>query len=257
MLYIHALNHLTYKTADLESIYLVREIKQKAGFPLSEEKIHDHFSTLFISNTDLNGLSQALELTEPTIQELKTLLAQNSSIYEPVNLQRAIQMLKETSYALKNNLEYASEISSWQDSFSGEITPLLNKIPKIKSNEEKEAYDRQLNKVFQRILRNEKFLFNANDIINEACLNHICGLDEGLGKGFLFHITLEEEIRKSNFEAIKERFPKESLEKAETIRKNVELIKHGIERAYKINQRMIQWAVILYAYVKWLLSHPS
>jgi hypothetical protein len=65
---------------------------------------------------------------------------------------------------------------------------------------------------------------------------------------------LEEELKKLDFEWVKGRIQKEHLEENEALLKNVTLIKKGIDAAYDMNMRMVNLAVILYSYVKWLNS---
>lgn len=254
MLYIHFLNQLTTKSADLESVYLVREIKQKTGYPLSEEKVKEHFLPLFISETEIKIIEEALGSLEQATEKTKEIMLRKEELHESANFQRTLQILKEMPLPLAKNLEFVKEISGWQSSFINEITPLLSKLPKLKKPEEKNSCNQQLNKIFKTVLRNEKFSFNHQDIINEAHLNHINGLDESLEKGFLFKVSLEDEIKKQDFRELKKNLPQEKLEEAEEIKFKVEQIKKAIERSYDVNMRMVNWAVILYAYVKWLLS---
>lgn len=256
MLYIHSLSHLTPRIADLESVYLIREIKQRTSHPLSEEKMKAHFLPFFISDTDLKHMESALQLVEPTIERVKELRLKNDPAYEPINLQRSIQILKEMPAPLDNNRKYLQNIFDWQGNFAGEVVPILNRLPRLKTREEKESFNQQLNPVFQLVLRNSNMVFNAQDIINEAQLSHITGLSESLQKGFLFRLTLEEELKKQEFGNLRARLAKERLDEVEAVQKNVELIKKGIERAYENNMRMVNWAVLLYTYVKWLVPHP-
>jgi hypothetical protein len=72
--------------------------------------------------------------------------------------------------------------------------------------------------------------------------------------GFLFHLLLEEEINKIKFNIIKNRIPKEELERIEKIKQKVSDIKKGVDRAYENNMRMVQLAVILYSYIKMIMS---
>ena len=81
------------------------------------------------------------------------------------------------------------------------------------------------------------------------------GLIESLNKGFIFHFTLEEELQKRSFEQIKHRIPGNRLEEVEKIKRKVMAINNGVQRAYNFNRRMVDLAVYLYSYIKWL-SQP-
>jgi len=127
-------------------------------------------------------------------------------------------------------------------------------LPKIRTTEDKVHYNNKLNDLFKTVLRNKEFTFNYVDVVNEMHTSHIAGLVESLNKGFFFHYTLEEELRKLEFEAIKHRIPREKLDEVEAIRKKVMAIKNGIDCAYACNLRMVHLAVVLYSYIKWLNS---
>jgi len=106
----------------------------------------------------------------------------------------------------------------------------------------------------KEILRNKEFGFQDEDIISEAQISHIVGLNESLASGFLFHFTLEEELKKVDFETIKPRISQNRLQEDAVIRENVFKIRRGVERAYDINMRMVNLALVMYSYVKWLTS---
>jgi hypothetical protein len=254
MLYIHSLQALNPKSIDVESVYLVRELKQKTPYPFSEQKLGEQFASFFVSNTDKEIMETALQTIEPTMELVKTLMSANDSVHERCNIERTIQTLKEMPEALQNSMKYADEIVDMQANFTAKITPLLNNIPKLKNIEEKKAANNGLNIAFQTLLRRDGLAFNYNGIVHEAHIKHIADLSEGLGKGYLFHVTLEEELQKLNFETIKSRVAQEKLDEVAKIQTNVEIIKKGIDRAYDINMRMINWAVILFAYLKWVSS---
>ena len=133
---------------------------------------------------------------------------------------------------------------------------LLNIIPHLKTKDEKVAHNDRLNKPFQTILRNTEFTFRSNDIINEGHVNAIQGLHESMLKGFFFHYTLEEELKKLDFQGIKKRLPVAEIADVEEIEKNIENINKGVKRAYEVNMRMVNKAVVLYACVKWLHQGP-
>ena len=95
MLYIHSLRDLTQKTADIESTPIVRVIKDKFKLPIAEEKLKEHFSYLFVSDEDKQAIKNALDLIEPTTQEIVKLALTKDSDFELISLQRAYNILKE------------------------------------------------------------------------------------------------------------------------------------------------------------------
>ncbi len=254
MLYIHKLNQLAPKAADLESVYLMRELKQKTPLPINEAKLHELLAEFLVSDTDKTLIDQALPLIEPTIQKVDTLTTEKNDIHESANLVRTAQILREIPLPLQNSLLYVYDISNWQKQFLTEITPLLNSLNKLRANEDKIRANEKLKEIFRKILRNDDFGFKFIDIINEGQVAQIQGLIESIDKGFLFHYTLEEELKKISFADIKRRIPANHLEEAETIRHNVLLIQKGVERAYQVNMRMVNMSIILFSYIKWLTA---
>src|SRR3989338_3920141 len=221
MLYIHQLKHLTPKSAEVESVYLVRELKQKTPFPFDSDKVQEYFSEFTLSPTDIEMIDQATVLVPKTINMIKLVATQQNSIHEPINLQRAITLLNEMPPALHTNRAYVEATMLWQEGFVNEFVSLFNTLPKLRTPEEKRESNIRLNSIFQRVLRNDQFAFRFHDIINEAHVEHISGLHESLNKGFLFHRTLEEELKKLDFASLKLRLPPESVQEADLIQENV------------------------------------
>jgi len=254
MLYIHQLKDLTPKSADIESTFIIRELKVKTPLPLTEAKIRDYFTLFFISESEKQAMAEAVELIEPTIQEVQALLRSKDPVYEPINLQRAINMLREIPPPLLNNLNYAKVIFIWQEDLIQEFAPLFNSLAQLKdrSYEERVTINQKLNEIFERLLRNNVIAFNYKDIIYEAQTSRMNDLLESIERGFFFHIGLEEELKKIDFEFIKRRIPVEKLNTVQHTRDKIAKIKKGVNAAYDINIRMMNWALVVYSYIKWL-----
>ncbi len=255
MLYIHALHHLTTKTAEVESVYLIRDIKTKTPYPLKEAQMQEYFADFTISETDQQLMAQSASLVQPTIETVERLLRENNELHESVALQRTLQMLKNVPAAMQKNISYTEAIMYWQQAmFIPDLTAVFNSLPKLKTREEKIAGNDKLNVIFGKILRNTNFAFNGYDLVNEGQVSEMNALMESLNKGFLFHLSLEEELHKENFDNIKKRISQDKLQEIEELQKNIETIKRGVDRAYQCNMRMVNVALVMYAYVKWLNS---
>ncbi|MBI2102755.1 hypothetical protein HYT55_02865 [Candidatus Woesearchaeota archaeon] len=252
MLYIHQLSHLTPKMADLESVYLVREIKGKTPYPLREDQLKALFNEFFVLGKEIGTIERGLELVEPTVELVKVLLQKQSSLYENINLQRAVQMLKSLPLHLQNNLLFLQEFQIWQGAAPQDVASLFNRVPQLRTMEEKVKTNEEIKKVFGFLLRNPEFFFQYQDVVNEGQVSTTNGLQEGMEKGFFFHVTLEEATKKLDYDAIKRRIPREELDFVEEIEKNIEFIKEAIDTAYKANMRVVNLVVVLYAYIKWL-----
>ncbi len=252
MLYIHQLTHLSSKMADLESVYLVRELREKIKLPLREEVMEEAFCEFFVSSSELQLIEETAALVGPTIEMIKSLVQLESELYETVSLQRALQALEPVTAALESNLAYLQQVQVWQATSSSGMTTLLNQIPKLRTQEEKIRVNDEVKGLFQFLLRNQGFVFHAPDMVHEGPVAQVNGLVESMQKGFFFHSTLEEEYKKVDFATIKRRIPAEELKRVEEIEQNILKIKKGTDTAYNANMRMVNLSVILYSYVKWL-----
>jgi len=188
------------------------------------------------------------------MEDINALFERNDPLYEPINMKRSIDILKETPDPLFANMNYAEDLKKWKSQFIKEITQIFNVIPTLKKKEDMELYNNRLNVIFQKILRNKEMNFNFEGIINEANTEHLQSLSTSLENGFLFHLLLEEEIEKVKFSIIRNRLPREELERVEKIKQKVLEIKRGVDRAYDNNMRMIHLAIILYSYIRMITS---
>ena len=255
MIYIHQLNNFNPKTVETEAVYLIRELKQKTPYPLTVDSVSAYFTDLLLSQTDQAAMEQARGLIDQLVPKIEQLLQEQSSLYEPVNLQRAIAILRELPSPLQQNITYFQSIIPWQQQYIQSLVPVLNGIPRATAMEDKKKWNAFLNIFFEKVLRTEQFAFNSQDILHEGPLAQIVGLSESMGRGFFFHVSLEEELKKVSYDVIKRRIPAENVQVVEDIREGIENIRRGIERGYHSNMRLVNWAVIMYSYVKWL-SNP-
>ena len=250
MLYIHKLSDLNRKSAEIESVPFVRGIHQSAAFPFSQQKIEEHFAGSLASESDILLIERSIQLLEPAIAKLNELLSRNNQLYEAVNLHRTIQSLKPLTTHLVNNLNYARDVLAFQQEFLGNAVSLLNSIPAANTVEEKLRINAALSAYFEHILRNKEFSFMHQDMVYEAHTILMRDLVECFRNGYVFHVTLEEEIRKATFANIKGRIPLDKLQEAEEIGKSISLIKEGIDQAYSLNMRMINWAIVFLSFIK-------
>ncbi|MBI4159328.1 hypothetical protein HY500_03670 [Candidatus Woesearchaeota archaeon] len=252
MVYIHKLNQLTPKIADIESVPIIRIIKKDFSLPVKEEVIKKYFSPYFVQEQDIEAMKNSLNIIQPTLEEFKELLEKKDPDYASVNITRAYKLVSEVQEPLLLNTHYAEGIFTWQEEFVKEATLIFNSLPGARSHEKKIELNNKLNVLFQKILRNREFTFAYQDIIHEAEFEHIASLKNMISDGFLFYIKMEEELNKINFNSIKKRIPLDKLRHSESLEKSVSGIKNGVDKAYHINMSMINWAVLFYSYVKFL-----
>lgn len=256
MLYLHKLSDLNIKIADIESIEFIREIRGKMILPVSSQNIYEYLSSCLVSEDDIETMKQTLAELNPVIEEVSSLLLRKDSIHEPINLLRALHMLKQIPEPLANNIKYLQEVLSMQAQLVNESTSLFNAIPTLKSAEEKAKANAALSSFFEKILRNKEFYFKHLDIVYEAHTGIMSALEESMSKGYFFHVTLEEELSKADFAAVRLRIPAESLKEVEEIRQKLQKIKQGVDRAYEANMKMARCAVLLYSCIKWASAKP-
>lgn len=258
MLYIHKLSDFNDKSADIESITIVRDLKGKIGFPVTQTYLERCFSDYFITENDIMLMENSLALIGPTRNMVEGFAASNNPFYEPVNLQRVLQIINSIPGDLSNSVAYAKEMFAYQRQIVFDLVPILNAIPSLRAQEDKISVNKTLNMYFDKILRHREpasdFDFRYLDIIHESHLSGLTGLEESMKKGFLFHITLEEELKKLDFFEIKSRIPPELLKNAEDLEKNIFAIRKGVEKAYLINMQMLNYAVMMYSCIKWVSS---
>src|SRR3989344_815714 len=254
MIYIHSLKDLTPKTADIESVQIIREIKPKIKKPFSEEEIANRLSEFFPAEAEIHESGKASKIVEPTIEKIKEIISTNNPVYEAINLYRTVSMLEEINQPLINNIDYSEEIMLWKNEFIKEVVYILNNISSLKTHEESINLNERDNSMFIRILRNSDFVFNGSDIINEGKLARVKDLQESLGNGFFFHITVKEHLDKVDFSIIKARIKQSELMLAEEIARDIFEIKKGVQAAYDLNMKMVNLSVIIYSYVKMLIQ---
>ena len=253
MLYIHMLKDLNLKSADIESMQIIRELKRSVLLPIEEKEIEKLTELFFASEADREAVNTAIALVLPAIEEIQQIASKENPIYEPINMKRAVNIIKESWPALIKNIEYIEKISEEKRQLLAEFSQTLNLIPQLKTEQEKEEYNRKLNAVFENVLRSKEFRFNFQDIINEMHKENVSGLSKSMAEGYFFHIRLEEEIRKDRFEVIRKRVPPAELEQVEKIARMIDKIEKGVLAAHCYNLRMVELAVHLYAMVKMAL----
>lgn len=252
MLYIHSLKDLNPKSADIESTMLVRELKRAISFPVDINPLKEQLIPFFVSKTDLESMNKSLEAIPQCINDVNELLNTGKDL-ELINMQRTVSGLNELPQPLQNSISFANDMSAWQEQFFTELTEALNKIACSKELSEKKDGEQKIGIMLEKLLRNKSaFAFMFHDIVNEAQTARVNNLIESITKGFFFHVKLEEHIKKADFTEISQRIYKDDIEKTNMILAKMQDIKKGIDRAYDLNLRMINVAVILYSYVKWL-----
>ena len=238
--------------AEIEAVPLIRDIKRETRFPITEQQMRERFSGFFVKEADVEIMQAALQHVQYAMEELQKLLERKDADFEDVNLLRALKLIAENPGALQHTLHFAQQILEWQEGFAGEITDIFNKMPELRMQEEKLAYNERLNKVFEKILRGKEFCFTFEDVVHEMHVEHLNDLKTILPQGYLFKITVEEDLNKTDFSVIKKRIPRTKLDISERILQQILEIKAGVDAAYQMNMKMVEWAVLLYAYVRFL-----
>jgi len=251
-IYIHELQRLEPKAAEIESVRLIREIKKVNSYPITEQKLFTHLSKYFATQQDIDSMVYSLTKIEPALKEIG-IFNPADTLLEPINIKRAIGILREVEPSLKNNIAYAQQMLTLQQTMIKELAEAMNALHDSKSQKEIALCNDRFSSVFEKILRNDKlFAFKHDDLIFEAHREHIDDLGRMIPNGYFFHVLLEEEIKKQPFEEISRRLPKSMVAQSERIASYAKEIEKGVDAAYYHNMRMVNLALLLYAYVKWL-----
>ena len=238
------------RSAETESVYLLREIKQKFTLPLAFPAFQEFLSDANVSETDITMINQALELIPLTLHRLMIIYESKNQHLEMINVERSTNILKAAIKDLQKNRDYAQALKESLEPNLSKLTSVLNAVPKAKNQEDKVALNNEISNVFEFILRNQQFFFNCRDIIEEGTLSSIRGLHESMGHGYLYHLGIEEELKKTDPHEVRAKVPAEISEAVTAVKENVAFIKEAVERAYNINKRMVDLAVYLYTFVK-------
>lgn len=252
MLYIHTLKDLTPKAADIECVPLIREIKRDNKFPILVDRFQQSIIQLFPSKQDLTMMQQTMEDIPSIVNEIKK-LAGDEELFEAINLQRAVTGLEEIPPQMQSSMKFAEELLELKDKFGQQAVTLLNKIPSLRSQEEKIEHNARISEIFEMLLRNKSsFAFNFEDVVNEGQTSRMNSLADSMAKGFFFRVKLEEHLKNKDFSAIKSRVPQEMLARVDSIAIDMKGIQKAVQRAYDINMNMLTLSVLLYAYIKWV-----
>jgi hypothetical protein len=251
MLYIHKLSDFGVKPAEIESVQIIRDIKQNMRFPPKREDIEVYLSRYTVAWQEIAQMQDSLALIPLAVKAAEALLARNDPLHEQTNIQRTLQILHSIPGLLNANICYAREMLDWQDTFINDLTAVLPLIPCLSTIDERKIADRQINALFEKILRSKEFSFSHQDIVHEGVVQSVEGLKEGLAKGYLFHVTLEEELKKTHFDEMKHRIPKQNLDESEQMLEMTAEVAKGVKAAYEVNMRMANSAVTLYSFIKW------
>ena len=252
MIYVHGLRLLTPKAADIESMHFIRDLKRKTQLPLTADGLKGRVVEYFVSETDRNLMARSLELLPGLIEDVRIMHAARDPEHEIINVERTIAMLSAMEAPLRNNLAFAGEIAGWQERSLADAVSVLDRISSRRSPQERAALNQELGLILSRLLRNDTFVFNAAGIVDEEHIKLAADLGESMSKGFLFHFTVEDELKKRSFEQVKYRLAPDKLAVFEGIASRIREVKGGIDPAYAVNMRFIEWSLVLYAYARWL-----
>jgi hypothetical protein len=252
MLYLHSPKDLNQKTADIESVQLMRDIKTKVKFPVTKEMLDFVAAPFFISDKEWAQMNDSLDAIQPLIMEIQSIAPQ--PFHEPVNMKRAANMLSAIEPNLGNNIAYAIGMREDKEAMLMELAEIFNGLRMSKDQAMLVDYNTRLGRIFETILLSTEFDYNTAAIINEGQINSIKTLHESMNQGYFFHKTLEEEMKKVDFSAIKYHFPQEAMKQADIMTDKIFSIKKGVDAAYNHNMRMMEFAVILFGCVKYAMG---
>lgn len=255
MLYVHELGALSPKVAEVECVPIIRKLRAEHNYPLTMADIRSEFTKFFVNQNEIIAMERSLSQIPLTAQAIVGLANSGDPLYEMQNLQRALTMLNEVPLAMIANIEFANKLLAWQEQSLDEILSIMNSIPHIQTDEHRKMINDAISNIYSFLLRNDqRFGMHYIDIVGEAQKARMENLMESMEQGFFFRISLENQLKRTHFSDIIEQVPKENFVRVESIYSQIELIKRGVDIAYTANLRCVEWALILYAMMKWMMS---
>jgi len=255
MLYIHELGALSPKVAEVECVPIMRKLRAEHNYPLDMADIRQEFTKFFVTEQDIHMMERSLAQIPLTADAIVQMANSGEELYEIQNMQRAINMLNEIPLALLTNIQFAKEIFAWQEAVLNEILPILNSIPHIQTDEQRTIINDALNNIYAVLLRNSsRFGMHYIDIVSEQQKSRMQNLVESMEQGFFFKISLENQLKRTHFSDVIEHIPKDLFVRVESAYSQIEIIKRGVDVAYAANIRIVEWALVLYSFMKWMLT---
>ena len=251
MIFVHELRALNLKSADIESVPIIRALREKVRLPVTEEQVFSDFAEFMVKRSDLEIMEKTAEIIPQAMQEIID-LSKKSQNLEQINLKRVYTNLQEIQTHLQANIQFVKLIFSWQFPATGRITGLINRMPSLKTKDDKMKFNSDVSPIFETILRNKNFNLAYGDIVYEAHREGIKTIIQSMEEGTFFHVEVDEQLKKTSFSVIRKRLQQDELEIFDSIAAKTAEIKKGVDTAYDINTRMIRFAVQLYSYMKWL-----
>ena len=251
MIFVHELKALNHKSADIESVPIIRGLRERVRLPMTEEQAFSDFAGFMVKPSDIQAMEKTAELLPAAMQEIVD-LSEKSQNAEQINLKRAYTNLQEIQKHLTVNLGFAKLVFSWQFPATGRITGLINKMPALKTREDKMKFSSEVSPIFETVLRNDKFCLMFMDMVHEAHIEGIKAVVQSTEEGTFFHVEVDEHLKKTSFSERRKRLQQDELARFDSIAAKVAEIKNGVDTAYDVNKRMIGFAVQLYSYMKWL-----
>ncbi len=171
---------------------------------LDVDKVHKLVAAHFMTEVEiilLEHLENLLVQFNGLMEAIVAAAKQHPTWYEGVNLQRLHVTINEIKPALAYNKEAFINLLQRQQNIPIRMQVLLNKIREEPSKTSKTAVGRE---VFQMLcdIAGASEGINAMSKVNESHVNHSNDLATRFAEGYIYHWSLEEEIRHIRFEHI-------------------------------------------------------
>ena len=133
MLYIHTLKGLNQKTAEIESVGLLRTLKTQTPYPFTSAALSVSLSNFTLDDTTVCNLQKLMPIIDDTIKMFEEFIRKKDPVHELINITRARQALIDNKSALQTNIAYLQTIIAWQKQWILQLTDLFNALPKLQT----------------------------------------------------------------------------------------------------------------------------
>jgi len=155
----------------------------------------------------------------------------NSKVYEPLNVHRMTSVIKEVPEAFKNNIKELEYLVSFQHAIAVAIKDVLQTATISILDAEKKA-----SKLIPMITNGE---LKPYAMINEVQQDHVGDLAKRFANGYIYHWSIQDELKKVPFEIIFENLSDQQKRKFKQMCMFLNELKDSINSIYLTNWKQI------------------
>jgi hypothetical protein len=163
----------------------------------------------------------------------------NPKNYESINVHRLKATVEELPGPLKLNIGELKKVESLQHAVPVAVKDLINAARNANSPEELQKIPKDSFKLMCAIANDENGELKPDQRINESHRSHIKDISERFKTGYIYHWSIEDELKKIPFQDIFSRLEKEQQDRFHKLAKDLDKLNESVDVAYQLNWRQI------------------